>query len=125
MIVGIGADILKKDRLIRGLDAALKKRAYTGAETEQGHRHPVPADFFAARFAAKEAVFKALSCCGAEFEPRDIEILSDERGKPGAALYGGTRARLEEYLDGRPYCIHVSMSLEEDAAIAMAVIEAV
>lgn len=123
MIVGVGTDILSKERLIRGLDAAFEKRAYTGAEIAQGRRHPVPADYFSANFSAKEAIFKALSGCGTDFEPREIEILGDSRGKPHAALYGGTKAMLEAYLDGRPYAIHVSMSLEEDTAIAMAVVE--
>lgn len=123
MIVGVGTDVLEKERLIRGLDAAFEKRAYTGAELAQGHQHPAPADFFAARFSAKEAIFKALSCCGADFEPREIEILADERGRPRAALYGRTRALLEEYLGAAPYSIHVSMSLETHTAVAVAVIE--
>ena len=123
MIVGVGIDVLEKERLIRGLDAAFEKRGYTGAEIAQGHQHPVPTDFFAARFSAKEAVFKALSCCGAEFEPREIEILSDSRGRPTAAVYGKTKALLEEYLGGAPYSIHLSISLESHIVTAIAAIE--
>lgn len=123
MIVGVGIDVLEKERFIRGLDAAFEKRGYTGAEIAQGHQHPVPADFFAARFSAKEAVFKALSCCGADFEPRDVEILADPKGRPLAAVYGKTQALLEKHLGGAPYTIHVSMSLETRIVTAMAVVE--
>ena len=72
----------------------------------------------AARFAAKEAVMKALGTGARGVGWREIEVLPDRRGKPLVYLYGGAKSRADEMgLQG----IDVSLSHERDYAIAVAV----
>jgi holo-[acyl-carrier protein] synthase len=74
----------------------------------------------AARFAAKEALAKALG------NPRlmqwvEIEIVKDELGKPGFVLHGQTAKNLESVGVQR---IHLSLSHEQELASAFVVVEA-
>ena len=72
----------------------------------------------AARFAAKEAVMKALGTGARSVAWRDIEVLPDRRGKPLVYLYGGAERRAEEIgLDA----IDVSLSHLNDFAVAVVV----
>ena len=124
MIFGIGTDILDRKRLDRGLDAAFIRRAYTDAERLQAAQRYDPSAYYATRFAAKEAVFKAISACVTDFRPQDIETLADEHGKPGVFLHGKTAEEVHDRLAGREYSILVSLSCEDKTAIAYAVIDA-
>ena len=54
--------------------------------------------------------------------PRDIQVTDDGDGRPHALLLGKTKARLEEKYGPR-YRIHISISREDDFAIAFAVAE--
>ena len=124
MIFGIGTDILDRERLDRGLDAAFIRRAYTVAERLQAALRYDAYAYYATRFAAKEAVFKAISACVTDFRPQDIETLADEHGKPGVFLHGKTAEEVNDRLAGREYSILVSLSCEDKTAIAYAVIDA-
>lgn len=123
MVFGIGTDILDRERLDRGLDEAFICRVYTQAEQSQAGTRTNGRAFYATRFAAKEAVFKALSPCLRDFRPRDIQTLVDENGKPVVTLHGRTAAEVDAYLAGRPYTIALSVSCEEKTAIAFAVVQ--
>ena len=71
---------------------------------------------YAARFAAKEAVFKATGLgLGKGMTWKDVEVINDEKGKPEIRLYGKTA----ELLKGKE--IHISISHSKDASIAMVV----
>jgi holo-[acyl-carrier protein] synthase len=72
----------------------------------------------AARFAAKEAVMKALGTGARSVAWRDIEVLPDRRGKPLVYLYGGARARAD-YIGLE--AIDISLSHLESFAIAAVV----
>ena len=72
----------------------------------------------AARFAAKEAVMKALGTGARSFAWRDIEVLPDRRGKPLVYLAGGAERRAAEIGLG---AIDVSLSHLDDFAIAVVV----
>src|SRR5690606_36832826 len=91
------------------------RRVYTPAEAAFC-RGRVPE--LAARFAAKEAVMKALGTGARSVGWREIEVLPDRRGKPLVYLYGGAQARAEciglESID-------VSLSHLESFAIASVV----
>jgi holo-[acyl-carrier protein] synthase len=72
----------------------------------------------AARFAAKEAVMKALGTGARSVAWRDIEVLPDRRGKPLVYLYGGAAARAATIgLDA----IDISLSHLADFAVAIVV----
>lgn len=88
MITGIGLDIVELRR-IRSLDsksAKFRERILTQRELSEymllsGHRK---VEFLAGRFAAKEAFSKAKGTgIGKSCSFQDIEILKDEKGKPG------------------------------------------
>ncbi|MDA0815075.1 MAG: holo-ACP synthase [Chloroflexi bacterium] len=91
----VGVDVIELERVAKVLGKhpeRFLRRVYTPAE--QGFcRGRVPE--LAARFAAKEAVMKALGTGARSVAWRDIEVLPDRRGKPLVYLYGGARARAD------------------------------
>ena len=125
MIVGIGIDILKLDRVshhvISEQDSFLM-RSFTAAERDEAEGHSSAQVYYSSRFAAKEAVYKALSSCGIEFRPGEIEVLNKESGCPYAGLKGKTAKALDSMLE-KPYSIHVSISHDTEYVSAMALIE--
>lgn len=126
MIVGIGTDILQTARmrtLIDNCGEVFLTRTFTLAERKAAARRSDPLLFYCTRFAAKEAVFKALAPPGdAGCDPREAEILSDRTGFPYAVL----RGRLREYAAAkRVSTVTVSVSDEDHYVVAFAVAEAV
>ena len=92
----VGVDVIETDRVERVLGKHPErfiKRVFTPAEAAFC-RGRVPE--LAARFAAKEAVMKALGTGARSVAWRDIEVLPDPRGKPLVYLYGGARRRAEQ-----------------------------
>jgi holo-[acyl-carrier protein] synthase len=66
----------------------LAERVFTEAERAYALRKRDPAERFAARFAAKEAVMKALGVGIGRFPFRDVEVTRQRSGAPGLALSG-------------------------------------
>lgn len=98
MIKGIGNDIIEISRIedaIRRYGQRFLDRIFTIAEREYCLRHHESALHFAGRFAAKEAVVKAI---GTGFSKgitwTDIEIVSDVDGKPVVMLSESVKKRL-------------------------------
>jgi holo-[acyl-carrier-protein] synthase len=87
MIIGIGVDIVDLARFDRQLERTprLLDRLFAASERE------LPPHSLAARFAAKEAMIKAL---GRSDGMRwvDVEVIADEHGNPGFALRGAIAA---------------------------------
>ena len=124
MIVGVGTDILKTERMRAFIDdfgEVFLARTFTPAEREAAARRPEPLLFYCTRFAAKEAVFKAIAPPGdAGCDPREVEILNDRTGFPYAVLHG----RLQQFAAARGVStITVSVSDEDDYVVAFAVAE--
>ncbi len=94
-VVGVGVDLCEVDRLRRTLarTPGFATRVYTDAEREHCGRRRDPAEGLAARFAAKEAVLKALGRGLGACAFRDIEVVRAESGAPSLALHD-TAARL-------------------------------
>lgn len=87
MIKGIGIDIVEIDRIKRLIEKQPKflARVLTGTELDsyQSRSGRRRYEYAAGRFAAKEAFAKAMGCgIGEQLSFQDIEILSDEKGKP-------------------------------------------
>ncbi len=112
MIVGVGIDVVDVERFVESMQRTpgLAERVFT--ETE---RHVGPASL-AARFAAKEAVAKALGAPGG-LRWHDCEVLTADSGQPSLVITGTVAARAA-MLGIRTW--HVSMS--HDAGIASAVV---
>ncbi len=114
----VGVDMIEIPRVQRVLErhpARFLKRVYTPAEVAVC-RGRVPE--LAARFAAKEAVMKALGTGARSVAWRDIEVLPDRRGKPLVYLYGGASQRAE--LIGLE-AIDISLSHLDSFAVAVVV----
>ena len=123
MICGIGVDILDTARLepLRGkYDDPFFKKTYTGAEYSAGIARPDPILYFSERFAAKEAVFKAISNDSGGLRFSEIETLNDDSGKPYVNLYG----RAKELCDKMGIkSLLISISSDGGHAAAFAVCE--
>ncbi len=124
MIFGIGTDIIEVKRMEKHLDKndALKQKLYTNDEQKYCERGKVTkAQCYAARFAAKEAFFKALGTgyrYGMAFH--EIEVLNDELGKPFINPHG----KVKEYLEEKKIkSIHLSISHVKEMANAFVVLE--
>ncbi|MDP8213282.1 MAG: holo-ACP synthase [Candidatus Zapsychrus exili] len=84
MVLGIGTDIIEVQRIKKAIDRwgdNFLKHVFLDEEIEYAQRNKFPAQNFAARFAAKEAVYKALKD-KSHISWKDIKILNDESGKP-------------------------------------------
>ncbi len=97
-IVGTGIDIVEVERIERLLarqGSRFLKRAFTEAEAEYCLNKHRPAVHLAARFAAKEAVAKALGTgFGKGVRMRDIEVVAADGVPPGVKLHGAALKRL-------------------------------
>ena len=124
MILGIGTDILKTERMQELVDKfgeVFLARTFTAGERKAAAERPRPLLYYCTRFAAKEAVFKALAPPGdAGCDPREVEILSDRTGFPYTVL----RGRLGELAAAKGVsAIRVSVSDEDDYVVAFAIVE--
>ena len=114
----VGIDLIEIDRIARALEryAGFRARCFTEAEREYCDSRGNPAQHYAARFAGKEAVGKALGC-GVRFTWREIEIVG--RPKPGVKLSGRTKAWAEKVRAG---AIDLSMSHSKELATAVCLV---
>ncbi len=115
MIVGIGVDVASVERVTSALarQPRLAERLFTAAERE------LPPASLAARFAAKEAVAKALGSPGG-MRWQDCEVVVDDDGAPSLRLTGTVRAVSEAR---GVMSWHLSLSHDAGVAVAMVVAE--
>ncbi|MGF7033921.1 holo-[acyl-carrier protein] synthase [Paenibacillus mucilaginosus] len=130
MIIGIGTDLLDIARVQAILEQPsgerFLQRVLTPAERElAAGRGGRLAEFTAGRFAAKEAVVKALGCgIGREVGFGDIEVLPDAKGKPHCRLSEASLGRLAAGgTDVRGLIVHLSITHSDTAAMAYAMAE--
>lgn len=96
---GIGSDIVEVARIEHAVarwGESFVTRVFTRAEDERS-RHPrVRSMRLAARFAAKEAVMKALGLGWRAMAWHEIEVVNDPLGKPTVVLWGGARVAADQ-----------------------------
>lgn len=117
----VGTDLIEIARVRRALERypGFRERCFTEVERAYCDSRPNPPQHYAARFAAKEAVGKALGFGVARaFAWRDVEIAG--RPKPAVRLSGRVRAWAERAGAG---AIDLSMSHSRELATAVAVVE--
>lgn len=114
-IVGIGVDVVDVARLAERLARVprLAARLFTPAERD------LPVRSLAARFAAKEAVGKALGNPG-DLSWQDVEVARADGGRPVLVVRGAAAARGEELGVG---AWHLSLSHDAGLATAFVVLE--
>lgn len=121
MINGLGVDIVEIDRMRAALERhpRMKERLFSAEERAYCDKRNKPEIHYAMRFAAKEAVLKALGTGfsqGIRFT--DVEVLRDERGRPKPHL----RGRAEEVAaEAGVVEMHLSLSFTHTNAVASAV----
>jgi holo-[acyl-carrier protein] synthase len=117
-MLAAGVDIVEIERVKGALERFGRRflqRVYTAEEAAFCRDRPWE---LAGRFAAKEAVMKALGTGARGVAWREIEVLPNRRGKPLVYLYGRAQQRAEAMgLEG----VEVSISHSRDYAVAMAV----
>ena len=116
MASGVGIDLLEIDRLERALERhpRLAERVFTTGERAYAASRARPARHLAARFAAKEAVVKALGLSGG-FGLREIEVVA---GEPPTVSLSGRAARAATGIR-----IDVSLTHSRDFAAAVAILD--
>jgi holo-[acyl-carrier protein] synthase len=122
MIIGIGTDIAEIARIARSVEnISFRQRVFSKVEIAYCESKANSAESFAARFAAKEAFFKAVGTGwrgGMAFN--EVEVINDELGKPTLNITGETAAIIKEK---NIRIIHVSLSHVKDVAMATVVLE--
>lgn len=122
MIVGIGCDIIEIERIARAIKSeSFIRRVFTADEAAYCQRRgqQAPASF-AARFAAKEAVLKALGTGLREGSLQEIAVDNDGLGKPLVQL-SGHFAMLAKQLGVKN--IQISLSHSRELATAYVIME--
>ena len=98
-VIGIGTDIVECLRIAQMIERhgeLFLTRVYTPGEVEYCSGRKAATQHYAGRWAAKEAVLKALGTGWARgISWRDIEVRNDEGGRPSIALGGGAREASE------------------------------
>ncbi len=113
-IFGIGTDIVNIDRIkkiLKSKNNNFKKRIFSQNEINYCERKKNSFRYFAKRFAAKEALSKAIGTGirkGINF--KDIEVVNDSYGKPSIQLKGTTATFLKKKIGNKKYLIYLSLS---------------
>jgi holo-[acyl-carrier protein] synthase len=124
VIVGIGVDIVEIEKIERAMirrGDRLRARAFTPLEIEYCEARANKYQHYAARFAAKEAVFKAISTGWRQGVGwNDVEVANQLSGKPFLILRGKT-LEFSSQLGARRYWL--SLSHTDHYAVAQVILE--
>ena len=115
MITGIGVDVVGLERFAQKLESTPRLRERLFAESERS----LPMHSLAARFAAKEALVKALGRPDG-LSWTEIEIVPDEHGAPAFRVRGGAAEAVRGHGVER---LHLSMTHDAGVAVAYVVAE--
>jgi holo-[acyl-carrier protein] synthase len=120
MIEGLGVDIVEIDRMAAALarHPRMKERIFSADERRYCEVRNRPEVHYALRFAAKEAVLKALGTGFSGMKFTDVEVMRDPRGRPEPKLSG--RAA-EVAAEMGVVEMHLSLSYTHTTAVASAV----
>lgn len=124
-IIGVGTDLVaiaRIEKIWNRFQWAFAKRILTEKELNTLRKAKCPISFLAKRYAAKEAVAKAV---GTGFQPNgllltEIGVNNDALGRPCLEYSGRTKVEIEEHLGITES--HISLSDEKDFAIAFVIL---
>ena len=123
MIFGVGTEILELNRMRSDIlqeNDPFVKRTFTEKERKEAAAREDSRLYFAGRFAAKEAVYKALRVSAELVDLSEIEVLTESSGGPRVILHD----RLLSYKNQQGIRkVHVSISYEKETVLAFAVAE--
>ncbi|MDA3935965.1 MAG: holo-ACP synthase [Actinomycetota bacterium] len=120
MITGLGVDIVEIDRMKLALERTprIKERIFSAEERSYCDKRAKPEVHYALRFAAKEAVLKALGSGFSGMRFTDVEVVREAGGRPVPRLYGRAAELAEE---NGIIEMHLSLSFTHSTAVASAV----
>ncbi len=120
-MIGIGVDLVELDRFRLAMTRTPKitERCFTEAERAYALRKRDPVERFAARFAAKEAVMKAMGVGLWRFNFVDVEVMKAPSGAPSVRLHGKALA-LADALGVREWRLTLTHTERTAQAIAVA-----
>jgi holo-[acyl-carrier protein] synthase len=120
VIIGVGIDVVPVERFAQTMarTPSVADRLFTASERLTPSGAPRSAESLAARFAAKEAIAKALGAPGGMLW-HDAEISTDEYGRPHLTVTGTVAARADAL-----GITHWHLSLSHDGGIAAATVVA-
>ncbi|MCZ7555558.1 MAG: holo-ACP synthase [Bacteroidia bacterium] len=120
-ILGIGVDIeeiVRFEGLLGDWGGRFEKKVFTEDEIAYCRGKLIPAQHFAARFAAKEAFSKAIGTgWRGQFSWKDVEVCNDDNGKPSFRLHNSLADQFGQFN------IHLSLSHSTAYVTAMVVVE--
>ena len=123
-IYGIGTDIVNVNRIknaIRKNNKLFTKKIYTTFEIKTCEKRVNKAECFAKRFAAKEALFKAVGI-GNKLQFNEVEVRNNPSGAPKFLIKGVSLKNLKKILKNKKFKIHLSLSDDKPWAVASVVI---
>jgi holo-[acyl-carrier protein] synthase len=124
MILGVGLDVVETERIARALalhGRRFEERVYTAAELAECAERADRAQALAGRFAAKEALLKALgtgSARGISFQ--QVEVVRADGGSPAMSLTGPAAVEARRKGVRR---VHLSLSHQPGLAAAVVILE--
>lgn len=118
-ILGLGTDIIEIGRIRESIAKHgnhFLNRLFSVKEQEYCQRHKDYAPSFAARFAAKEAIAKALGCgFGEKLSWLDLEIINNDLGQPSVLC----SEEINKRFDSPQFLVSMSHSVEYATAVAI------
>ena len=125
-IFGIGTDIVnikRIEKILKNKKSTFKKKIFTKNEILYCNNKRNPYPFYAKRFAAKEALSKALGTgINKDISFKNIQVSNDKKGKPYILLKGKTETFLKKKIKSKNYSIHLSLSDDTPWAQATVII---
>ena len=123
-IYGIGTDIVNVNRIknaIKKNKRAFTNKIYTSFEIKTCEKRANKVECFAKRFAAKEALFKAVGI-GNKLQFNDVEVRNNSSGAPKFVIKGISLKNLKKIFKNKKFKIHLSLSDDKPWAVASVII---
>ena len=124
-IIGNGVDIINNNRINKSMKIkGFINRIFTKGEISKGNKIKNKINYYAKRFAAKEAFVKAIGTgFRSDINFIDIEIKNKKNGKPYISLSNKLKNYLKKKFKLDKYKIFLSLSDEKNYSIAFVVID--
>ena len=122
--LGNGVDIIENKRILNSIkNINFIRRIFTNEEISLARKHKNKCNYYAKRFAAKEALFKAIGTGirnGSNF--RDVTIKNDKMGKPYIILNNNIKKKILRRFKIKNFEIFLSLSDEKKYSIAFVIL---
>ena len=124
-IVGIGVDIIQNSRIKKAIkNKSFVNRIFTKSEISSSKIRNYKTNYFAKRFAAKEAFVKSIGTgIRKNINFKDIYVINDKSGKPNIKFSNKVNNFIIKKFKTRNFDIFLSLSDEKNYSIAFVVIQ--